>query len=214
MARAGRRSPVAIAIALVAVYVHVQVLLAALYLHPPLVGWIGLMVVTAAAAALSVAAAVIFPRLRTNADPVRARDSGVYRLLVVSDVIAEPEALHLAVTSRTAGRPSEVHVVAPVVTGALHFVTEDEHAERVRAAARLRATLEVLAASGIPAKVALGSDDPLGAAADALVGFRADEILFVGALEHRRGWSDRDFERQARDVLGLPCATVYGDPGP
>jgi hypothetical protein len=214
MARVGRRSPVAIAIALVATYLLVQIGLAAFYLHPPLVGWLGLLVVAAAATALSLAAAAIFPRLRTNAAPAQAHDEGVYRLLVVSDAVAEPDALHLAVMARTAGRPSEVHVVAPVVTDALHFVTEDERAEQVRAAARLRATVEALAAAGIPTKVALGSDDPLGAAADALVGFRADEILFVGALEHRRGWSDHDFERQARDVLGLPCATVYGDPGP
>lgn len=214
MARVGRRSPVAFAIALVAAYLLVLVVLAAFYLHPPLVGWIGLGVVVAVGAALSVLVAVLFPRTRTNAPHAHPHEEGVYRLLVVSDAIAEPDALRLAVVARTAGRPAEVHVVAPVVAGALHYVLEDEHAERVRAAERLRATVEALAASGIRAHVTLGADDPLEAAADAVVGFPADEILFVGALEHRRRWSDRDFERRARDVLGVPCATVYGDPGP
>lgn len=213
MARTGRRSPVAIAISLVAAYVLVLLGLAALYLHPPLVGWLGLLVVAAAAATVSLAAATVFPRLRTNAPHLHAHGEGVYRLLVVSDAVVDPDALSLAVTARTAGRPFEVRVVSPVVTGALHFVLEDEREEHARAEERLRAATDALAASGIATEGTVGGDDPLTATADALVGFPADEILFVGALEHRRGWGDRDFERRARDVFGLPCATVYGDPG-
>lgn len=212
MARASLRSPVAIAILLIAAYVLVLLGLAIFYLHPPLVGWLGLLAVGVAASLLSLAAATVYPRLRTNAPHVHAHGEGVYRLLVVSDALADPDALGLAVLARTAGRPSEVRVVAPVVTGPLHFLAGDEDEERARAGGRLHAALDALAAVGVEAEGTVGDDDPLEAAADELALFHADELLFVGALEHRRGFGDRDFERQARDVFGLPCATVFGDP--
>ena len=73
--------------------------------------------------------------------------------------------------------------------------------------------MAALAEAGIPAQGAIGTDDPLQATGDVLHDFPADEILLVGPLPSQRQWLDRDFERRARDLFGVPVSTVFGAPG-
>jgi hypothetical protein len=129
----------------------------------------------------------------------------------VVDVDIEPSELCSAARLRVIGRCSEVHVVAPVAPRPLHFLAADEERERYDAKRRLQEALDSLLGANIHARGGVGTDDPLQAAADALVGFPADEILFVGSLPSARDWRERDFELRARDILGVPVSTVFGE---
>jgi hypothetical protein len=194
----------------IGLYVAVMLGIAALVVHPPLLGWIGLAVSSVIALSAGALALAFFTRMRTNADRLHPRPAALYRLLVVTDVDVEPAQLRSSVRLRTTGRRAEVRVVAPVVTSPLHFFSADEEHEDAAARRRLRATLAALAKAGIPARGGLGTDDPLQAVGDALRGFPADEILLVTRLESTRSWVDRKFERRARDLFGVPVSTVFG----
>lgn len=209
-----RKEPLATLVFLpIGLYFVLMVLLAAFVVRPPLLGWIGLAVAATIALLAGIAAVAFFSRMRTNADRLHPHAGAVYRLLVVTDVDAEPAEICSAVGLRTLGRQADVRVIAPVVASRLHFVSADEARESSDAARRLQATMTALADAGIPARGAIGTDDPLQAVGDALSGFPADEILLVSAVEPVRGWIDRAFERRARDLFGVPVSTVFGAPG-
>jgi hypothetical protein len=197
----------------IGLYVALMLGLAAFVVHPPLLGWIGLAVMGVMALAAGSRALAFFSRMRTNAERLHPHAGVVYRLLVVTDVDVEPAEICSSVGLRTIGRRTEVRVVAPVIASPLHFVSADEESEAFDAARRLQATLAALAKAGIPAQGAVGTDDPLQAVGDVLHDFPADEILLVGPLPSRRQWLDRDFERRARDLFGVPVSTVFGAPG-
>jgi len=191
-------------------YVALMFGLALFVAHPPLLGWVGLAVVAVVALLAGALALAFFSRMRTNADRLHPHTGPLFRLLVVSDVDAEPAELRSAVGLRTIGRRVEVRVVAPVLASPLHFFSADEDGERSDAARRLRSTVAALANAGIPARGLIGADDPLQAVDDALRGFPADEILLVSRLQSARSWLDRDFERRARDLFGVPVSTLFG----
>jgi hypothetical protein len=196
----------------IGLYVALMLGLAAFVVHPPLLGWIGLALAAAIVLLAGALAVAFFSRMRTNADRLHPRAGAVYRLLVVTDVEVEPAEICSSVGLRTVGRRAEVRVIAPVIASALHFVSDDEEGESLDAAERLQATLAALANAGIPARGAIGTDDPLQAAGDVLHDFSANEILLVGPLPSQRQWLDRDFEQRARDLFGVPVSTVFGAP--
>lgn len=197
----------------IGLYVALMLGLAAFVVHPPLLGWIGLAVAAAIALLAGVLAVAFFSRMRTNAEHLHPHAGVVYRLLVVTDADVEPAEICSSVGLRMTGRQTEVRVVAPVIASPLHFVSADEEREGSDAARRLQATLAAFAKAGIPARGTIGTDDPLQAVGDALHGFPADEILLVSRLQSARSWLDRDFERRARDLFGVPVSTVFGGPG-
>lgn len=207
-----RRSLTTLLLAPIVAYLVAMLVLAVFVLHPPLLGWIGLAVLAAAGLILGAAAVALLPRLGENATRVHPREGPIYRLLVVSDVDVEPDELVPAIRLRLVGRQAEVRVVSPLVASPLRFLAGDERHERAAAERRLRRTLRTLSEAGIEAKGSVGTDDPLQAAADLLPGFAADEIVFLGPLASRRGWLEQDFERRARDMLGVPVSTVFGQP--
>ena len=196
----------------VVLYFGLMTALAAFVVHPPLLGWIGLAAATAAGLLAATLTVVFLSRMRTNAVRLRPRAGAVYRLLVVSDVDVEPAELSAAVALRTRGRRAQIHVVAPVMSAGLHFLTAEEDREQASAAGRLARALRTLAEAGIVARGTIGTDDPLQAVGDALIDFAADEVLLVSALQSRRSWLDRDFELRARDTFGVPVSTVFGPP--
>jgi len=191
-------------------YLAVLLAIAAFVVHPPTLGWIGLLVAATVALVLGGIAVTLFSRMRTNIERRHPHPGLIYRLLVVADSDVEPAELCSAARLRVLGRHAEVRVVAPVVARPLHFLSADEDRERGEAQQRLESVLRALADIGIHAQGVVGTDDPLQAAADALAGFRADEILLVDSLPASRGWLDRDFERRARDLFDLPVSTVFG----
>ena len=206
----GKRSFIPLVFRPIIAYLAVQLAIAAFVVHPPTLGWIGLLVATVVALVLGGIAVTLFPRMRTNIERRHPHPGLVYRLLVVADSNVEPAELCSAARLRVLGRHAEVRVVAPVVATPLHFLAADEDREHDEAQRRLESVLRALADIGIHAQGVVGADDPLQAVGDALAGFRADEILLVDSLPAARSWLDRDFERQARDLFDLPVSTVFG----
>jgi hypothetical protein len=173
-------------------------LIAALWVKPPLLGWIGLGIVAAVGAALTVIVFTLFPRSRTNVPPVATAD-GRHRLLVLADAACSPEQLREGVARHLHGRDAEMHVVAPILPEPLRYVTEDEEADRVEAERRLATTLEELRAAGIEATGSVGTDEPLQAVGDALVDFPASELLIV--TTGQSDWLEDDLLERARQVV-------------
>jgi hypothetical protein len=173
-----RRTQLALAALPVFLYVLLLVLVAALYVKPPAVGWIGLGVVAAVGVALVGAAAFLFPRMRRNVAE-EAVASAENRVLVLADTGVSPQRLTDALASHVGPRAAVVHVVAPVLPSALHYLSGDEHTEEGDARRRLDSTLLHLHRAGIDATGALGADDPLQALGDALATFGAGEVLIV-----------------------------------
>ena len=207
--RSRHRRTLAIAVAPSASYLLVLVVIA-LLVRPPLLGWIGLGVVALASFSIAALALYLWPRSRVNTDRLHPHSSTVFRLLVVIDADLEPEELARAVAARTGTRPAEVRVVAPAGGSPLHLVTSDSDNDGVAAAARLSRTLRTLGAQGRHLAGTVGAPDPLEATGDELSRFAADEILFVGREPDRRRLLDEDFERRARDLFGVHCSTLYG----
>jgi hypothetical protein len=207
--RSRHRRTLAIAVVPATLYLLVLVVIA-LLVRPPLLGWIGLGVVALASFSIAALALYLWPRSRVNTDRLHPHSSTVFRLLVVIDADLEPEELAQAVAARTGMRPAEVRVVAPVGGSSLHLVTSDTDNDGVAAAARLSRTLRTLGAPGRHLAGTVGAPDPLEATGDELSRFAADEILFVGREPARRRLLDEDFERRARDLFGVHCSTLYG----
>jgi len=202
---------VTLALAPVILFLLVLALVAAFVTHPPVLGWVGLCILACGLLAAATAILVLLARMRTNAPRLHPGESDLHRLLVVTDADVEPAELSQAVRLRTLGRQTEVRVVAPVIADSvLHFLSEDEDAERDAARHRLSETLSSLAGVGIHAEGAVGTDDPLQAIGDAAADFRADEILLVALLPSARGWLDREAEEKIRDTFGVPVSTVFG----
>jgi hypothetical protein len=198
-----------IALAPVALYLVVLVVIA-LLVRPPLLGWIGFGIVAIASLSIAALATHLWPRSRVNTDRLHPHSSAVFRLLVVVEADLEPHELARAVAARTGTRPAEVRVVAPASGSPLHLVTSDTDDDGAAAATRLSRTLRALDVPGRHLAGTVGAPDPLEATGDELARFAADEILFVGREPARRRLLDEDFERRARDLFGVHCSTLYG----
>jgi hypothetical protein len=99
-----------IALAPVALYLVVLVVIA-LLVRPPLLGWIGFGIVAIASLSIAALATHLWPRSRVNTDRLHPHSSAVFRLLVVVEADLEPHELARAVAARTGTRPAEVRVV-------------------------------------------------------------------------------------------------------
>ena len=205
-----RRSIAPLVFLTITAYSALMLALAVFVLHPPALGWVGLGLATVAGWLGGALVVWLFGGTRTNPVRLHSRPGGLYRLVIVTDTDVEAAELASAVRLRVIGRTAEVRVVAPVMTTPIHFLAAAEEAEREDASRRLQTTLTALRAAGIDAQGTVGIDDPLQALGDVLGDFHADEILLVGTLPARRDWLDRGFERQARDLFGVPVSTIYG----
>lgn len=208
-----RRSIAPLVFLTVTAYSALMLGLALFVLHPPALGWVGLGLAAVAGWLGGALVVWLFAGTRTSSVRLHPRPGDVYRLVIVADVDVEAVELVSAVRLRVLGRAAEVRVVAPVITTPLHFLTAAEEPEREEARRRLQTTLRQLRDAGIRAEGGVGVDDPLQALGDVLGDFPADEILLVGSLPAEREWLDRSFERQARDIFGVPVATVFGRRG-
>jgi hypothetical protein len=173
-----KRTQIALAASPAAAYVVLMLLVAALYVKPPLVGWIGLGVVAAAGAAVAAGAAFLFPRMRRNVAEETETVPG--RILVLADARCDAEHLRNTLAAHAG---ADVHVVAPVLPSPVHYLSGDERREERDARRRLDATLAHLRRAGIPATGSLGADDPLQALGDALAAYGAADVLVVGQPE-------------------------------
>jgi len=191
-----RRFAVVVFAVPVAAYLALLVLVAALWIRPPAIGWIGLAVVAIVSTAIGVAAYVLFPRMSVNADPVAAPERG--RLLVLVDAHCTAREITDTVAARLAGRDADVLVVAPVLPTPSHYVAVDEAHARDEAGARLDDVLGELRRAGVSASGRVGTDEPVQALGDALADFPAAEVLIVTPGEG--SWLERDVFERARPL--------------
>lgn len=91
---------------------------------------------------------------------------------------------------------AEFVVIVPVLRGLREFSAEEDLA-RLAAEDRLAAAVSTLAADGVPIRGWLGDADPVHAIAEALMVFRADEVVIASRPE----------DRLAGDLVTLVCAT-------
>jgi len=193
-----------------AAYLALLVLVAALWVKPPLLGWIGLAVVAAVATAVTTGAFVLFPRMRRNVDAVEGAERR--RLVVLADTTCPALAIRDSIAAALAGPDPEVLVVAPVLASPLHYLAGDETAERADAEARLAAVVDGLRAAGIDARGRIGDDDPVQALGDALAGFPAVEALVVTSTESH--WLEGDLFERARQLVPVLQHVQIPEPTP
>lgn len=171
-----RRTAFLVAMPVVA-YLAVLLLVAALYIHPPLLGWIGFAFVAALSCVLVVGVVALFPRMRTAVDAVHAPETR--RLVVLADARCRADRLCDTIAMRLAGTDPDVLVVAPVLASPAHYLAGDEDRERWEAEARLGSVVAALGERGLRVAGRVGDDDPVQALGDALAVFPAGEALVV-----------------------------------
>jgi hypothetical protein len=166
----------------VVVYVVLMALVAALWVKPPLLGWIGFGFVAVVGVALIIAAPALFAAFRTNL-PSTAELRRREGVLVLADATCSFGQLSESIVRHVRGRDVEVHVVAPTLPDPPHYLASDEDADRGAAAQRLAETLEQLEEAGIAATGSVGTDDPVQALGDAVAAFPATELVIVTSTE-------------------------------
>ena len=118
-------------------------------------------------------------------------------------LIAELEA-------RKAAHPRlEVLVVSPSLPASrLQLIASDTDAARHQAQERLERSLAALGRAGIAATGVRGDEDPVQAAADALHGFPADEVIVSTLPPGVSRWIERDVVGALRERVRVPVAHV------
>ena len=205
--RATRTSVVVFAVP-VAAFLVLLALVAALWIKPPTIGWIGLAVVALLSTAIGVAAYVLFPRMSVNADPVAAPERA--RVFVLVDAGAPAGELCDTIALRLAGRDAQVLVVAPVLPAPSHYVAVDERDARAAAEVRLDAVVAGLREAGLAATGRVGTDEPVQALGDALAEFPAGEVLIVTSSEG--SWLERGLFERARGLAPVVERVEVGEP--
>jgi hypothetical protein len=182
----------------VVAYVVVMALVAAVWVKPPLLGWIGFGIVAAVGAALVIAGPALFASSRTNMPSTAdlRRREGV---LVLADATCSGVQLSESIVRHVHGRDVEVHVVAPTLPDPPHYIASDEDAARGAAARRLGETLEQLKQAGIVATGSVGTDDPVQALGDAVAAFPATELVIVTSTESH--WLEEGVLARAHELV-------------
>lgn len=192
-----RRTTALTVVVPVAAYLTTLVLVAALYVKPPLLGWIGFAVVGALSSLIVAGVLVLFPRMRASVEAVEGPERA--RLVVLADARCPADRLCDTIAVRLAGRSPDVLVVSPVLASPLHYLASDEGQERWEAEARLGAVVAALRERGLHVEGRVGDDDPLQALGDALATFPAAEALVVTAPETH--WLEHELFERARRLV-------------
>lgn len=180
-------------------------LVAAFAIHPPTLGWIGFAIVSIVLLALTALAPIAFERTRvTPQRPARPVDRR-QRLLVVADSHSDNTVLCDLVCAHLRGAGA-VHLVVPVRVSHLHFVTDDESAERREAEQTMLVSVGLLQQRGVSATGSVGTDKPLESMADALGFFPATRVLLVTPPEEESYWLERGLLTKARALTTVPVA--------
>lgn len=177
----------------------------ALLIKPPAVGWVGFAFVAAIVLLLAALIPIAFERTRVSPPlPARAHDNDEY-LLVVADPLCSEVLLCEAVAARgTAG----VHVVVPLRVSPLHFLTDDESAEKAEAEQTMSTTVVLLRQRGIPATGSVGTDKPIESMTDALGARAATRVLLAMPSESESYWLERGLLEKTRRLTPLPVEQV------
>ena len=181
-------------------------LIVALVIKPPALGWVGFAVVATIVFSLAALIPIAFERTRVSAPrPARARDDED-RLLVVADPFCSEALLCKAVLDRR-GR-AKVHVVVPLRVSQLHFLADDEAAERAEAEQTRSIVVGLLRQLEVPATGSVGTDKPLESMTDALGIFPATRVLLATPPGSESYWLERGLLEKARRLTPLPVEHV------
>lgn len=125
------------------------------------------------------------------------------RVLVITNETAEGSVLHETIAASAEDPGTEVLVVAPALNSRLrHWLSDSDAAQRA-AEQRLERCLDRLRAVGVNAEGEVGDADPLQAIDDAIVWFRADELIVATHPPERSNWLEHDLVERACARFGL-----------
>ena len=184
----------------------VDALIVALVIEPPVLGWVGFGVVAVIVLSLAALTPIAFERTRVSAPRPAVALDGEVGLLVVADPLCNEARLCEAVLARRGHGP--VHVVVPLRVSRLHFLTDDESAERNEAEQTMSITVGLLRRRGAPTTGSVGSDKPLESMTDALGVFAATCVLLAMPPDSELYWLERGVLEKARRLTALPVEHV------
>ncbi len=207
----GAKTTTAWTFALIGIVLFAAALVPALFLHPPLLGWIGFTVVCAIMLGLATVARFVFSSMRFNPQRPAVRPDSEPRLLVVADEHSGSPGLWQEIYARLAGAVA-VHVVVPVRVSHVHYLTNDESAESSEAEDRVRLAVGLLRQRGVSVTGEVGSDDPLESMTDALGSFPATRVLLATSTEQDSYWLERGLLAKARALTPLEVDQVVVPP--
>ncbi len=194
-----------LAVGAVGIVVATDAVVLALAADPPALAWLAFALASAVALALAAAFPLAFERTRVSPlTPAAAPDSR-QRLLVVADSNCSVTGICDAVLARGAAA-ADVHLVVPIRVSHLHFVADDEDAERRAAASTLSRALRLLEQHRVAATGAVGDDKPLESMSDALGRFAATRVLLITPPPDDAYWLERDLLAKTRRLTDVPVA--------
>ena len=185
----------------------IDALIVALVIHPPMLGWVGLAIVSIIVLTLSALAPLAFERTRVSPQRPAVGLDRAKRLLVVADSHCSERALSDEIVARLPGTVL-VHVAVPVRVSHLHFLTDDEFNEAQDAERSMLTSVGLLRQRGVSATGSLGSDKPLESMTDALSFFPANDVLLATPPAGESYWLERDLLQKARGLTAVPVRQV------
>ncbi len=137
-----------------------------------------------------------------------------HRILVVANRTCPCPELHAEVHDRIGEACGHILVVAPALNESrlAHFVSDSDGAEAA-ARERLDIAVEKLTADGVRVDGVVGDAQPLQAIEDALVDFRADEVIISTHPAGDSSWLEKGLLEDARAAVDVPVhhfVTEYG----
>lgn len=175
--------------------------------------WLGVVVFVA----LTLAAAVLWLRSRTNEPALRPAvpppPSGEHErhILVIANETLVGDELFTLLREKAEGVREQVLVVSPALNSHVRHWVSDEDGARAAAQERLDVSLAELRRHGVAARGEIGDDDPLQAIEDALRTFVADEIVIATHPEGRSNWLERNVVGLATERFDAPITHVVVD---
>jgi hypothetical protein len=185
-----------------------EVVFLLLWTDPPAIAWVGFAIPLAVALTLSAGGYVLLRQERPShslpVEELAPRSERVDRVLVIADEALSTRTFRDEIARRATERPTEVLIVAPSLAGPVRHWTDDEDAARAAARARLDELCSALRGLDVPARAAVGADDPLQAVEDALRTFGASEILVVTHPDDQANWLEAGLVDRIREWYDLP----------
>lgn len=133
-------------------------------------------------------------------------------ILVIANRTCECPALHEDIASRAAPG-AEVLVVAPALNSRVrHWVSDSDGAVKA-ARERLASAVQELQVRGVNARGEVGDAEPLHAIADALVGFKAEQILLSTHPPGKSHWLEKGLVEQAQERFEAPVTHLVSGYG-
>ncbi len=137
-------------------------------------------------------------------------DGSAHRILVVANQTVEGPELMSEIRGRAAAHTStELLVVSPALSVTrLQRLAGDVDDARAEAEARLRRSVDALAAAGFIVRGRTGDEDPFVAVEDALREFGADEVIVSTLPPETSRWLERGLVEQVRGHVDVPVTHV------